>query len=325
MKNFKLLFLLMLGMFVALQSCDKKELQTEKEKVIEEVGISQINDEYEGQFKKEFTVSDNNGNTAFFVAYSKNKDELNEFVDNTELSLNTNNVNIESIKQSPENAQNINNPNKSNFNEDDNNGITIELVTTNLKNDINGFSLNIKESFNEKRIRTKTFNTTSNLIGVVNNGTRGFYAQTKSRNCWLCNWHRNDFKWVDRNWFNNQHYIEKNSNNYQIGIKIKYLSQYNYDYNIIYSANSLRGNTCSIGTLVSNNSTYCLVATSPKYTHAFMWPTNTGNFYYTPINTNKCPMPGTWFDGANCYVCDIPTTTYGFVIARKMYVKTEFN
>ncbi len=152
MKNFKLLFLLMLGMFVALQSCKKKELQTEKEKVIEEVGISQINDEYEGQFKKEFTVSDNNGNTAFFVAYSKDKNELNEFVENAELSLVTNDIDIEAIKQSSENVQNVNNPNKSNFNEDDDNGITIELVTTNLKPNVNIFSLNLIESFNDKKI-----------------------------------------------------------------------------------------------------------------------------------------------------------------------------
>ena len=57
--------------------------------------MSEISGEYEGQFKREFIVSDNNGNTAFYAAYSKDKYELDEFVENTEFSLTTNDVNVD--------------------------------------------------------------------------------------------------------------------------------------------------------------------------------------------------------------------------------------
>ena len=52
------------------------------------------------------------------------------------------------------------------------------------------------------------------------------------------------------------------------------------------------------------------------------WPgfAKYGNLYYTSVPMNTCPLPGSWFDGANCYVATVPDRTQGFVYNNKLYV-----
>jgi len=74
-------------------------------------------------------------------------------------------------------------------------------------------------------------------------------------------------------------------------------------------------NACpSIGSYDGAN---CYVGSAPAGTHAFIWSTN---FYYTPVNGNQCPKPGSSFDLANCYVTAIPQGTSPFIWSNAWYV-----
>lgn len=61
----------------------------------------------------------------------------------------------------------------------------------------------------------------------------------------------------------------------------------------------------------------CWVGQPPAGTKAFIWA---NNFYYTPVNRNQCPRPGSWFDDANCFVRAIPPQTSPFIWSNMWYV-----
>ena len=61
----------------------------------------------------------------------------------------------------------------------------------------------------------------------------------------------------------------------------------------------------------------CWLGQPPSGTTAFIWSTN---FYYTPVNHNQCPKPGSSYDGANCFVMAIPPTTTPFIWSNMWYV-----
>ena len=61
----------------------------------------------------------------------------------------------------------------------------------------------------------------------------------------------------------------------------------------------------------------CWLGQPPFGTTAFIWSTN---FYYTPVNHNQCPKPGSSYDGANCFVMAIPPTTTPFIWSNMWYV-----
>ncbi len=61
----------------------------------------------------------------------------------------------------------------------------------------------------------------------------------------------------------------------------------------------------------------CYLGSVPNGTTAFIWD---NNFYYTPINSNVCPLPGSGFDGANCFVMDIPEKRNGFIYNNNFYI-----
>jgi len=323
MKKLKLLLILLLGLFVTFQSCKKKELKTEQEKIIEEVGISEVNDEYAKQFKKEFTVSDEIGNTAFYVAYCKDENELNDFFKNTDFTLTTNDVDIEAVKNTQV-SENENIDDKNNVQEDDEDGITVELITTNLKAGVECISLNVKENNNDKRIKKRKYTTSGIFIAVKNTGYSTFYAKSGFSDCWYCSWNWGARKKL----YYNQFEFETNMYNghaawYKVGVHIEYDTN-DDQYSVSYNDNDFRGTNCAIGTLDGAN--HCYVGLAPSGTTAFMYPHNQGNFYYSPRSYGtKCPYPGSWYDGANCYVCDIPTQgfTYGFIWSNRWYVQPK--
>jgi len=109
MRNFKLLFLLMLGMFVVLQSCEKKGLQTEQERVIEEVGVSENKENWEKEYRQELIVTDDDGeNVAFYYVYADNQKLLDDYISLYKFTLKTNSASIKDIKEYiPESSNNL--------------------------------------------------------------------------------------------------------------------------------------------------------------------------------------------------------------------------
>ncbi len=83
--------------------------------------------------------------------------------------------------------------------------------------------------------------------------------------------------------------------------------------------------SCSSGSLTSTSlGTGCWIGTPPSGTSAFVFPNPSGAFYHTPVGTNSCPGPA-WYDGANCYLQDIPSTSYGWVHNNRWILEPSGN
>lgn len=61
---------------------------------------------------------------------------------------------------------------------------------------------------------------------------------------------------------------------------------------------------------------HCQIGQAPAGTTAFI---HEGYYYYTPINTNSCPYPGSWFDGAHCQVQQVPSGATPFIHLNHWY------
>ena len=91
-------------------------------------------------------------------------------------------------------------------------------------------------------------------------------------------------------------------------------------YKVVYYSSEFRGQNCTNEIPASFDSRNCFVASPPVNTKAFIF---NNYFYYTPVNGNQCPMPGSVFDNANCVVYKIPTSTKGFIFQNNFYVQPE--
>jgi hypothetical protein len=77
------------------------------------------------------------------------------------------------------------------------------------------------------------------------------------------------------------------------------------------------GTNCLIGSYDGDN---CYLGQAPAGTSVFIY---SGNFYYTPVNGNQCPLllfPESRYDGENCYVTHIPDHTNPFILNNSWYV-----
>ena len=211
-------------------------------------------------------------------------------------------------------------------------GVTIELISTNLKKRVNGFCLDVKEKSNpDKVVLYKKFKTTGNFIAVKNIGSVSFNARKGITTAWIQPWWWTYYT----NLSGNQSLFVSDplDNAYKVGVEIMYSSYYDINYSIYYNESNARGTECYIGTLDGAN--HCYVGHAPSGTTAFMYPNNIGNFYYTRVSSGTtCPYPGSWYDGANCYVCNIPAReneatftvyTYGFIWNNSWYIQPEFD
>jgi hypothetical protein len=81
-------------------------------------------------------------------------------------------------------------------------------------------------------------------------------------------------------------------------------------------ANDKCGEPCPF--MGSYDGANCWLGEAPAGTAAFIYA---NNFYYTPVNGNQCPRPGSWYDGANCFVTAIhPKAKTPFIFANGWYV-----
>lgn len=172
-------------------SCEKEEQVS-----IEETDdlISNSSSDNEGVFKEEIVITDESGlNFASYVIYSDDKDLLSEFLEVNDFSLLINEDDIEILNSTKlfENEQ-------SKFNSDDfeldqEPKIIVELITTNLQEDVKTYSLDIKQN-NSKSTNfifgsPIGYTTKKNFIGVVHYGWGyEFVVKLRYKSKWYKSW-----------------------------------------------------------------------------------------------------------------------------------------
>jgi hypothetical protein len=60
----------------------------------------------------------------------------------------------------------------------------------------------------------------------------------------------------------------------------------------------------------------CFIGKAPAGTSAFIY---NGNYYYTSLPSNSCPLTNSHFDGANCFVQSISSSVKPFIHANGWY------
>lgn len=326
----KILQLTLIAVIATLMSCEKEEqnLQTE---ISNEISDSQVQND--GKFKKEIIVTDASGNNqAFYAIYSDDEQLLNDYLEANHLSLKINEDDVETLKNTDmPSTQNLKSTTSENFDLTEEPKIIVELVTTNLQENVVNYSLEVErtqlKSTNDFFFGYPVGYTTKNdFIGVVHRGSGyEFIAKIQYKSKWYSSW-----KYLEVNGGNawiispSSAYfcdLDERYDLYKRGIVIyPHYYQSGTNYHIAYSANDFRGRTCEIGTYDYNNYGECYVGTSPVGTTPFIYA---HNFYYTPINGNQCPRAGSWFDGANCFVMDIPANCEPYTWSRNWLVKSN--
>ena len=313
-------------LFLAFVSCEKEEKNLQNE-IGNIVSNSMANSE--GLFKKEIVVTDESGkNSAFYAIYSDDENLLSEYLIANKLSLKINEDDIEMLKSNDLSKQNQIKSSTDNFDLNQEPKIIVELVTTNLQDDVVSYSLEVKSNQSKS---SKAFifgypvgyTTRNNFIGAVHRGTGyEFVAKLRYRSTLFSFWKYLTVNGVNA-WFiypSGPYYIslDERYTFYKRGIVIyPHLYQNGTNYLIAYSRNDFRGHDCTIGSYDTQN---CYVGTPPSGTTAFIYA---NNFYYTPVSGNQCPMPGSWFDSVNCFVMEIPSNCSPFIWANNWYVKPD--
>jgi hypothetical protein len=303
-----------------------------KERQTPPLGKSEIIKEAEGKFMKEVMISDESGkNSAYYRIYSDSKEILEKYLESYSLILKTAIDLPIDLTSNKGTEQTLKSTDIKNFDLQSDPSVIIELVTVNLEKNIKNYYLEVQK----KKLKSTadfiwgypvSYTTTGDFIGVVHY-EEGYEIAVKMnyKECWLCSWKDvyinggNGF-WVGR--YIGSYWLRfATGSYYKRGLTIyPHLYQVSTNYYIAYSADDFRGNVCSIGSWDTRN---CYVGTAPTGTTAFVYPNNTGNFYYSPVNGNQCPLPGSSFDGGNCYVTAIPNSTWGFIWNNSWYVKSD--
>ncbi len=326
-------------LFIVLNSCQKDDSAT-----IEVEDISAFKDEY-GQFRKEIVVYDETKqNSLFFLIHANYSGDIENYLETHKLTLicetdeninnwenkATRNITTKSAKQQLPIPQEI-----------IDHKVNIELITENIHSNINTFYLDVEKLDNNLKSGDSfqfgefaAYKTTGDFIGVVHKGywddnsgdEYDIYVYLEKTNSWLAGW---DILWQDlrdgeagsNHYACCLNYTTTGNPYYKIGAGVYLDNRTNAaNYIVAYNKDDYRGRTCTIGSYDKAN---CHVGTAPTGTTAFMYPDAQGAFYYTPINGNQCPYPGSSFDGAHCYVIDIPSTCEGFIYNNKWFVKTD--
>jgi hypothetical protein len=62
----------------------------------------------------------------------------------------------------------------------------------------------------------------------------------------------------------------------------------------------------------------CYVGSAPSGTNAFIY---NDKFFYTALNGNQCPLPGSTFDGVHCMLTDIVDNASPYIYNNRWYVQ----
>jgi len=321
----KKLFLIISVILVVMVSCKKEEQTLTKQQIIpinnQPSNSTVVN---EKKFSKEIIVSDESKqNTAFYRIWSDDEKILADYLNAVEFKLNTTNKSIIEPTGDVPLLKDKNQPDLANYDLTQKPQITIELVNTNLQNNVKSYSLEITKTAKDYLIGYPIDYITSRpFIGIVHTGN-GYpiLARFEKRDTWHTGWsyYGSNFFLYPTSYFNYPYYNTMTGGDlYRRGVIVwpdRRQTSQNYTYS--FWENELRGRDCTIGWYDGSN---CGVGTPPSGTTAFIYA---NYFYYTPISGNQCPYPGSWFDGANCAVRSIPSNCSPFIWANNWYVKPD--
>lgn len=327
MKSIIKLILVTIILSITSSSCEKQNNLNEK-------NVSQNVNEY--IFQKEVVVNDNNNNSVFLRVKSNEKNNLNNFLRNVNFVLNTSEKKIEKRNYPKKNlAQTFNKEGLSKYSEAIDPGVTIEIVTTNLQDKVESYSVDLNTIKNRNKSWVMDYSSALSVenggdkfVGAVHKGHGNkFLAQYYYKKHWYSlSWKRLSINGVNSWWiYPNiypQHYTAWDENTSWHKKRLVVYPDLHDQYwpnnvRIVSNANKMYGQECSIGSYDSSN---CYVGSAPNGTNAFIY---NNNFYYTPINGNECPYPGSHYDGANCFVMNIPDNCEPFIYDNNWYVRPD--
>lgn len=280
-------------------------------------------------FCKEVIVTDETGdNSAYFKIFAEAETIIDEYLSMYNLKLIAGSADLK--EDNLIDQQNYRHSSKkSDSHIDGDPQIFVELITANLKEGVKGFQLDVelkqqKSSNNWIMGYPVSYVTSNDFIGVVHY-LEGWEILVKMQYKvhWYSSWNYVEINGVNSWWVGtniNQYWLRFSTGSYnKRGLVIyPHRDQTILNYKIAYSWDEFRGRDCAIGTYDSRN---CHIGAAPNGTTAFMWPDKYGAHYYTPVNGNQCPMPGSSFDGSSCFVVDIPENlTWGFTWNNNWYV-----
>lgn len=320
-------------MLTVFNGCQKENPITKKE--LPDFVSSKYVSEF-GKYQKELLVFDaTKENSILVVCHSENEDALNQYLNTTDLELIVGNSSMDK----PMKSIRISKPDSLNKHAIpqalEGRMVSIDLITYNLKPEIKGYSLSVKTRANQLKSVGPGFSFGShafykssvhaNFIGVWHYGNGwgedmyDCYCYFKTTDCMLCSWNTRseglisddylywgkiDFRGISMDPF------------YKLGIEVYNDSRATTrNYEIAYTPSQFYSHSCAIGSYDSRN---CYVGSAPSGTTAFYLD---GHLYYTPINGNQCPLPGSSFDTINCYVMDYPSNSQPFISGNSWYVK----
>lgn len=264
----------------------------------------------------------------YFAVHSNDEEYLNAYLEHFEFNIEIGG-DVSSDLSIPANTQKSGSQDIENYLLDEEPKIIIELITENIKEKENAFSLITKEN-TLKSANSDIFQwgspvgyfTDGSFIGAFMYG-EGYdmYIKWRGKENWY-SWSYEDYSdlfrllaaYNDAAWWGS-------GDPYKRGCVIyPHLSQTSINYTIEYSKETFRGSDCSLGYYDGRN---CFVKAAPSGTTAFLYPDKYGSLYYTKASGSEpCPAGG-YFDGANCKVAEIPSSTSGFRYNNSLYVKAD--
>jgi len=295
-----------------------------------------------GKYSKELLVFDaSKENSILIVCHSESEDALNQYLSTTDLMLNINNSTVDLEFKSAKLSQ-PDSLKKSGIPQDmEKRMVSIDLTTANLKSGVKGYSLSVKSKTNLLKsvgpgfiFGSNAFYTSEyhgNFIGVWHYGNGwgedmyDCYTKHKVTDCMLCSWTTLSEGLIEESYpywgaidYRQESKLYGYNPYYKLGIQVYNDSRATTrNYEIAYSVSQFYSQNCTIGSYDSRN---CYVGTAPTGTNAFIW---SNKFYYSPINGNQCPLPGSSFDSVNCYVRAIPSNCTGFTSGNSWFVKPD--
>jgi len=311
-QNYFIVALLIATIFIS--SCQKEQLKdtsTEGQK-----------SETPTDYKKEIIVLDKSGENSIFLSITSSN------IDNLEDFISSNNLELKIVTEKIEYNNNFSG-NKSDDIPSINyeNTVDIEVVKTNLKDPNTAYSLSVENSNIKELKSTNSYSVTytdyADYMTIVHRGNgseigvEGWYT-----NSYFGLWYK-EFAGYIRNAGAYYARIYK-PDSYKTRLFVQRWEDTQY-YDVFYAPNA-RGHACLIGEFDENNYGECYLGTAPVGTNPFFYRLSSIRLaqYYTPLSGNSCPYPGSHFDGANCYVRDIPNNSEYYTWSNNWLIKSNY-
>ena len=290
--------------------------------------VAGTNSEAPADFKKEIIISDKTGENSIFVAItSSSKENLDDFISSNEFELNiiTKKVIFSSNELKSEEIEN-----KPTI--DYENTVNVEVVKTNLKDPNLAYSLKVNDSNknNLKNINSYSYSVTytdyADYMTIVHRGHGyGIYIEGWYTNSWIGLWHKEFEGWIHNSGTYGYYAKIDKPGSYKTKLFVQRTQSHQY-YDVFYQPNA-RGHACKIGNFDKNNYGECYLGTSPAGTSPFFWTspqTGITGQYYSKLPGNNCPYPGSIFDGAHCFVRNIPAGCETYTWWRNWLIKSNY-